>query len=254
MSEDLSILTRKAAPPDRTLAYGAHPDQVADVRHGARGGQLPLVVVIHGGFWKPAYDRSHAEAMGSALALAGWSVLTLEYRRIPGQPEAMLEDIASALRNLPALVAPHNGDVLLIGHSAGGHLVLWAAAILGLPSLRGVVALAPAADLRLAHGLQLGSGAVQAFLGSPPDQKPSLDPMNLPAPTVPVTIIQGDEDQVVPPAVAQSYCKAFPATRLVVLPGVGHFALIDPLMPAWAEVLDALQKLSGPTLEARSVD
>ena len=254
MSEDLSILTRKAAPPDHTLRYGAHPDQLADFRRGTRGGQLPLVVVIHGGFWKPAYDRSHAEAMGSALALAGWSVLTLEYRRSPGQPEAMLEDITSALRSLPALVAPHNGDVTLIGHSAGGHLVLWAAATLGLPNLRGVVALAPAADLRLAHGLQLGSGAVQAFLGSPPDQKPSMDPMNLPAPTVPVTLIQGDEDQVVPPAVAQSYCKAFPATRLVALPGVGHFALIDPLTPAWTAVLDALQKLSGTNPEAQAAN
>lgn len=244
MSEDLSILTRTAAPADQTLSYGAHPDQLADLRRGARGAHLPLLVVIHGGFWKPAYDRSHAQAMSAALALAGWSVLTLEYRRIPGQPQAMLQDIASALTTLPSRVAPHNGKLLLIGHSAGGHLVLWAAAALPLASLRGVVALAPAADLRLAHGLQLGSGAVQSFLGTPPAQQPNLDPMNLSAPSMPVTLIQGEDDQVVPPAVAQSYCKAFPATRLVALPGVGHFALIDPLTPAWSVVLKELNTLS----------
>jgi len=245
MSEDLSILTRAAAPADQTLSYGTHPDQVADLRQGARGAQLPLVVVVHGGFWKPAYDRSHAQAMSAALAVAGWSVLTLEYRRIPGQPQATVQDIASALTTLVPQVAPHNGEVLLIGHSAGGHLVLWAAAALALPTLRGVVALAPAADLRLAHGLQLGSGAVQSFLGSDPESQPTLDPMNLRAPAIPVTIIQGDDDEVVPPAVAKSYCKAFPDTRLVALPGVGHFALIDPLTPAWSAVLEALQTLSG---------
>ena len=96
MAEDLSILTRTATPPDETLRYGPHPDQVADLRHGARGTQLPLVVVIHGGFWKPAYDRSHAQAMSAALAADGWSVVTLEYRRTPGQPQDTVQDIAAA--------------------------------------------------------------------------------------------------------------------------------------------------------------
>jgi len=52
MSEDLSILSRTANPPDATLAYGEHADQVADIRYGARGSDLPLLVLIHGGFWK----------------------------------------------------------------------------------------------------------------------------------------------------------------------------------------------------------
>ena len=68
MEEDLSVLTRKANPPDLTVAYGSEPDQIADIRYGKRGAQLPLVVLIHGGFWKPEYDREHTEAMSSALA------------------------------------------------------------------------------------------------------------------------------------------------------------------------------------------
>ncbi|MRV76000.1 alpha/beta fold hydrolase [Duganella sp. FT92W] len=245
MAEDLSILTRKATPPDLTVAYGSEPDQVADIRFGQRGAQLPLVVLIHGGFWKPQYDREHAEAMSSALAAAGWTVATLEYRRIPGQPDATLHDIAAALESVPAMAERHNGKLLLIGHSAGGHLVLWAAATCAPAALQGVVALAPAADLRLAHRLHLGDGAVQGFLGTDPASRPDVDPLQLPAPAVAATIVQGGTDDIVPPAVAASYCAAFPKTRLVELPDSGHFAVIDPLSSAWPAVVEALRQLSN---------
>ena len=244
MAEDLSILTRKARSPDRTVSFGTTPDQVADIWHGLHGARLPLVVMVHGGFWKPQYDRTHTQVMASALADTGWTVLTPEYRRIPGNPDATFQDITTALQTLPAIVQQHNGQVVLMGHSAGGHLVLWAAATLALPALQGVVALAPAANLRLAHGLGLGDGAVQRFLGADPQERPDADPMQLPAPAVAVTIVQGDDDQVVPPVVPQSYRDAFPQTRLVGLPGAGHFALIDPAQPAWRVVVDELQKLS----------
>lgn len=245
MAEDLSILTRKATPPDLTVAYGSEPDQLADIRFGQRGAQLPLVVLIHGGFWKPQYDREHTEAMSSALAAAGWTVATLEYRRIPGQPDATLQDIAAALESVPAMVARHNGKLLLIGHSAGGHLVLWAAATCAPTGLQGVVALAPAADLRLAHTLHLGDGAVKGFLGTDPVSRPDADPLQLPAPAVAITIVQGGTDDIVPPAVAASYCAAFPETRLVELPDSGHFAVIDPLSSAWPAVVEALRHLSN---------
>lgn len=245
MTEDISVLTRKGTPADLTIAYGSGPDQVGDIRYGRRGAQLPLVVLIHGGFWKPQYDREHAEAMSSALASAGWTVLTVEYRRIPGQPDATLQDIALAIETLPSMVEQHSGKLLLVGHSAGGHLALWAAAACPIPELQGVVGLAPAADLRLAHTLRLGDDAVQGFLGTDPADRPDVDPMQLPAPTAAVTIVQGAADAIVPPAVATSYCNAFPATRLVELPDSGHFAVIDPLSRAWPEVVHALRKLSA---------
>ena len=245
MVEDLSVLTRQASPPDLTVSYGSDSDQVADIRYGQRGAQLPLLVLIHGGFWKPQYDRMHTEAMASALAATGWTVLTLEYRRIPHTPDATLQDIASALKNLPVTVAQHNGKLLLVGHSSGGHLALWAAVTCATPLLQGVLALAPAADLCLAHSLNLGDGAVMGFLGSDPVERSDLDPKLLPAPTVAVTLVQGELDEIVPPSVAVSYCDAFPKTRWVALPDSGHFALIDPLSNAWAVVVDELHKLSG---------
>lgn len=245
MIEDLSILSRKASPPDLTVSYGSDPSQVGDVRYGQDGAQLPLLVLVHGGFWKPENDRAHAEAMSSALAAAGWTVLTLEYRRIPGQPYATLKDIAVALGVLPAMVDQHNGTLLLTGHSAGGHLVLWAAACCVTPAMRGVLALAPAADLRLAHKLRLGDGAVGNFLGTDPVARPDADPLQLPAPAIAVTIIQGGADSVVPPAMAASYATVFPKTRLVELADSGHFAVIDPLSSAWPTVVTELRKLSG---------
>lgn len=248
MTEDLSILSRTANPPDLTLAYGDHADQIADIRYGSKGSELPLLVLVHGGFWKPEYDRAHAEVMSCALAEAGWTTLTLEYRRVSGQPDVTLDDVMSALTTLPAQVQRHNGQVILIGHSAGGHLVLWAAARcaqLGLSlALQGVVALAPAADLQMAHALHLGDGAVLRFLGQDPVQRPDVNPMHLPTPTAAVTIIQGDDDEIVPPVVAASYCAAFPNTRLVSLPDCGHFAVIDPATVAWESVVHELRSLT----------
>lgn len=252
MSEDLSVLTRSARPPDLTLAYGDDADQVADIRYGARGSELPLVVLIHGGFWKPEYDRVHVAAMSHALAEAGWTTLTLEYRRVSGQPDVTLQDMATALEALPARVERHNGQLLLIGHSAGGHsagghLALWLAAqsanLHSHVRLQGVLALAPAADLQMAHALNLGDGAVHRFLGEVPLNRPDVNPMFLPAPEMAVTIIQGGEDEIVPPAIAKSYCAVFPNTRLVQLSGNGHFALIDPASTAWATVLRELKNL-----------
>ena len=244
MPEDLSILTRSANPPDATLVYGTDADQIADIRYGTRGSALPLVVLIHGGFWKPEYDRAHAEAMSTALAQAGWTTLTVEYRRVSGQPDVTTQDISTALDTLPSRVEAHNGKLLLVGHSAGGHLVLWAAAQNSKAAIQGVLALAPAADLEMADALNLGDGAVQRFLGEGPSNRQDLNPMLMPAPSTAVTILHGEQDEIVPPAVALAYCDTFAKTRMVQLPDSGHFALIDPASTAWASVKLELENLS----------
>ncbi|MBC3807911.1 hypothetical protein H8K52_11200 [Undibacterium seohonense] len=60
---------------------------------------------------------------------------------------------------------------------------------------------------------------------------------------LPVTILQGDDDAIVPPSVAASYCAAFPRTRLVSLANCGHFDLMDPATEAWEIVLRELRTL-----------
>jgi acetyl esterase/lipase len=244
MSEDESILSLPSPPPDATLAYGPGDESVADVRYGAEGAaKRPLVVLIHGGFWRPAYDRKHIGPLAAALAAAGWTVATPEYRRSPGRPEATIEDLRAALAALPGKIDRNDGTVVLIGHSAGGHLVLWAAAAGIVPKLRGVLALAPVADLRLAEKKGLGGGAVQAFLGSGADSRADLDPLRMKSPAVPTVLLQGEGDEIVPPAIAESYVAAHPKARLVRIEGAGHFAVIDPRSTAWPVLLDELGKL-----------
>lgn len=246
MAEDESVLERPTAAPDTVVAWGDAPDQVADVRHGgARAAQRPLLAIVHGGFWRPRYDRTHTGPMAAALAAAGWTVASIEYRRIPGDPDASVADVRSALPALTALIEGHDGDVVAIGHSAGGHLVLLAAAVPPTPRLRGVLALAPVADLRLAQQLHLGDGAVAAFLGADAAARTDLDPLRSPTPRIAATILQGDEDATVPPAVAQSYRRAHPPVRLRVLRDCGHYAVIDPLSAAWAAVVEEIEALAA---------
>ena len=245
MIEDLSVLSRSAREPDEVVAYGPHVDQIADVRRGSAGAQhRPLVLIVHGGFWRPQYDRSGTGPMADAIASAGWTVASIEYRRIPGAPDETLADVGEALLTLPARIAGHGTGVILLGHSAGGHLVLWLTVARRIPPLAGTLALAPAADLRLAHELNLGDGAVAAFLGADPSTRPDVDPRQLAAPPTPTTLIHGDRDDVVPLSVTDSYVAAHPSVRVVRVPGAGHFAPIDPLSPSWQVVLDELRRLT----------
>jgi acetyl esterase/lipase len=245
MIEDDSVLTRSATAPDEVIAYGSDVDQIADVRFAdARAEQRPLVLIVHGGFWRPRYDRTHVAPMAAAIVAAGWTVASVEYRRIPGNPDATLNDAGRAVEALPAMIARHNGSAVLIGHSAGGHLALWATVARPAPALVGTLALAPAADLRLAHERNLGHGAVAAFLGTDPQRRPDIDPRQLISPGVPTTIVHGDEDDVVPLAISESYVVAHPRVRLVRLSATGHFDLIDPLSGIWPTILTELHAVT----------
>jgi pimeloyl-ACP methyl ester carboxylesterase len=107
-----------------------------------------------------------------------------------------------------------------------------------------VLALAPAADLKLAQSMDLGDGAVLAFLGAGAATRSDVDPERLPSPTIPVTIVHGDRDDTVPIEVSDSYVDAHRATRLVRVGDCGHYELIDPSSTAWPTVIDALDRLS----------
>jgi acetyl esterase/lipase len=247
--EDRSVLTRPATAPDAVFAYGPADEQVADVRF-ARSSAVnrPLLVLVHGGFWRPAFDRSHLLPMTEALAAAGWPTVTPEYRRIPGRPDLAIEDVHAAVRAVarrPELAGRRDERFLLGGHSAGGHLALQAAATLRPPHVPdGVLALAPVADLRRGQALALDRDAVRAFLGQDAAARPDLDPARLPAPVSPVRLLHGTEDGIVPIEVSESYSSRHPKAVLTAV-ACGHFALIDPRSTAWPTVLGALDDLSG---------
>ncbi|MGC9667147.1 alpha/beta hydrolase family protein [Planosporangium sp. 12N6] len=257
------VLTRPAPEPDFTVRYGAHPDHVADVRLPPGDADGPLVVFVHGGFWRAEFDRRHTAPLAADLAERGYPVATVEFRRTGqegGGWPGTFTDVADAVTRVPRLVGAALADrgravpdltrPILAGHSAGGHLALWAAGTTGLP-VRGVLALAPVADLALAHRLDLDGGAVATLLGGGPDEVPdryaAADPMRLLPLTVPAVVVHGTADDRVPVEVGRSYVAAARAAgddvTLVELPETEHFAVIDPRSAAWSSVLDALAAL-----------
>ncbi|WP_052390815.1 alpha/beta hydrolase family protein [Streptomyces sp. NRRL B-24484] len=251
-----------------TIAYGPHPDQVADLhlpRSGPGQAPAPLVLLLHGGLWREPYDRSGLSPLAADLASRGWAAANVEYRRVGGGggwPTTFL-DVARAADLLPAEVgrvaggAVDPGRVLLLGHSAGGHLALWAGLRHRLPEgapgrsaeaprLAGVVALAPVADLHATYDLGPGGEAVADLLGGGPAQVAeryaAADPAALGKVDLPTVVVHGEQDRSVPVELARRYAETCGA-RLLTPGNCGHFDLVDPRTPAWPEVLAAMDDL-----------
>ena len=271
------VLTRPARHPDQVLRYGPGPEHIADLRLPPRAGDGPaagthapvLVLLLHGGFWRAAYDRTHLGPMAAALADEGYVVCTPEFRRV-GQPgggwPGTFDDIAAAVDALPGLVrsagpGSHGASrVVLAGHSAGGHLALWAAARHRLgpdsawrvderPRIDGVVALAPISDLAACYRAGLSNNAAGELLGGGPEEQPgryaATDPASLVPLGVPVQIVHGTDDGNVPSLMSRQFTARAQAAGdnvvLTELGGRGHFDVIDPLSPAWPAVLAAIR-------------
>ncbi|GHB50548.1 lipase [Streptomyces viridiviolaceus] len=280
-AEEKSAFSHPAVDPDGTAAYGDHPDQVIDfyAPRGAEGpgGPAPVVVVLHGGAWRAPYDRRHVSPFAAFLARRGFAVASVEYRRgaeggtadrpLAGRWPDTFDDVAAALDVLPALVREYlpQADArrtVLTGHSAGGHLALWAAARHVLPAdapwridrpapLRGVVALAPIADFEVAQKLEVCGGAAQQLLGGGDrfaERRPYADPSLLLPTGIATTLVQGRTDVDVPQAVAEAYADAAARAGEVVgvtlLEDVGHFPLIDPAADACAVVAEEIAQLA----------
>lgn len=240
MAEDRSVLTRAGRAPDRVDRYGDDPDQVVDSYAPVPGPpQRTPIVLVHGGFWRPEYDRDHLRPMAAALADRGHPVALIEYRRRPGDPDATVADVRGAI------AAAHDEQgppAVIVGHSAGGHLVLLAAASSDVP-LAGCLALAPVADLGLAEDLALDGDAVPAFLGTAAAHRRDLDPVHQ-RPAIPTTVVHGEDDSLVPVTLASAYA-ARTGARLVPIPAVAHFEVIDPQSSAWPVVLAELDALAA---------
>ena len=260
------VLSRPARPPDLALRYGPG-DQAADLwlpPDGTRG-PAQLILFLHGGFWRAAYDRTHAGPLAEALSAAGLAVCLPEYRRV-GQPgggwPGTFDDVLAAVRELPALVSlaaagrVSTARMVLAGHSAGGHLALWAAARATWSAWSdrvAVISLAGVCDLAGCHRLRLGQGAAGELMGGGPEEFPdryqAADPMAaIPAPAR-VILVHGLADDRVPWQQSGSYATAASAAggeaRCVLLPDTGHFDVIDPLTPAWPAVQAEFLSASG---------
>lgn len=245
VQEDILQLTPPKA--DSRVAYGSDVNQFADLRLPKAKGPFPLVMNIHGGYWRAKYDLQHAGFLCAALAAKGVATANFEYRRVGntgGGWPGTFADIRAGYQFLVQNASKYDFDakrVLVMGHSAGGQLALCLAA--HEVGVKAVVSLAGVVDLQRAYALHLSNDAVVEFLGGTPAEVPDhyreADPMKL-AVAARQWLIHGAADDVVPVEFSRDYVKAKQASKEDVRPveiaGAGHSDLIDPRAAAWKEV------------------
>lgn len=210
-----------------------------------------VVVVIHGGNWRPDVEADMTQPLAEALAGEGHWVWNIEYARAGmdggGWPGTGLS-VRAALR--AATRAAGDRPVVVVGHSAGGHLALWAARDTGVA---GVVSLAGVADLaRAAHDPQLRDDVV-ALLGVDPAEQPQVLAEASPIAGLPlgvrVVAVHGTDDPLVGIEQSRIYVEAARAAgddaELVEVPGADHAHLRDPQSKAWPSVRDSVARLAG---------
>jgi acetyl esterase/lipase len=238
--------------------YGPHRSQRADLHLPLGTGPHPVMVVIHGGSWQRRYGKLVMRGLVGDLLRRGWAAWNIEYRRVGdggGWPHTFA-DVAAAIDHLASLDAPIDLDsVSVLGHSAGGHLALWAAGRGGLPAhavgaepaiaFKRAIAQAGVCDLAGAYR-QWRGGAVRALMGGAPEELAEryaiADPLVRVPLAMPVLLVHGVPDATVSIELSRRYASAAQAAggtlELVEIEGApgGHRAHIDPRGEAWAAV------------------
>jgi acetyl esterase/lipase len=263
-----------SAPADARQAYGPDPEQFGDLRLPAGPGPHPVAVVIHGGCWLESYaDLQNTAALADALRRDGFATWNLEYRRLDqpggGWPGTFLDAAhgIDALRELARRYPLDLKRVILVGHSAGGQLALWAAARHRLPlgaalylrdplPIAGVVALGTPADLarfRLNEAEVCGDRVVTKLMGGGPDRVPERyaegSPIELLPLGVPQILLTGSDDFIEGPPEGAAYVAAARAAgdraEQRVIPNSGHHEYNSPETPAGRATRTAVRELAG---------
>lgn len=263
------------------LAYGTEDQQFGDLYLPKQSGPHPIVILIHGGYWRSRYGLGLMNGLATDLAKRGYATWNIEYRRVGniggGWPGTFL-DVALATDYLRQIASSYELDlkkVVPIGHSAGGHLAFWLAARPRIPffsknsplaipqqadkheetatplALAGTISLAGVVDLETAWKLHLSNDAVVELLGgtfvSVPERYAIASPFALLPLGVQQVLIHGTSDDSVPIEISKTYVNAARAVHdpitYIELAGVDHFDVIDPLSDAWTTIIIELQKL-----------
>lgn len=248
------------------VRYGIERSQIGELWHPGGEAPFPTVVLVHGGFWRAAATKRLMRPLAAALSSEGFAVWNIEYRRTGaggggGGWPATFEDVAGAVDHLARIPGVRTDRVLTCGHSAGGHLALWAAGRHRLPdgapgsapALRpcAAISLAGVADLEAADRDGLGRGAVAALLGDGAairaERYPLTSPRALLPLGVPQVLIHGTADVTVPTGQSAGYAAAARAAgddvRLITLPDADHRAVTRRHGAAWSALRSEVHRL-----------
>jgi dipeptidyl aminopeptidase/acylaminoacyl peptidase len=211
------------------IAYGEHPSQFGELYLPA-GATNGGVVVIHGGFWHQRYGLELGRPLAEVLAGDGFAVWNIEYRRVGGDGGWPVtgQDVVTAIE------AVDIGPVVTLGHSAGGHLAVWAAK----HSARVVGAVAQAAVLDFTK--HITSRALELCSE---EQFAEASPAALVPIGKPVVCVHGDLDEDVPVEQSIDFCAMEPQAELVVVPGAGHMDMVTPGTESWEKCRESVVRL-----------
>lgn len=261
-------------PADAEVRYGPAPSQVAELFLPTAKGPHRLVVLLHGGCFLKQYEGfPQASALAADLAGRGYAVWNVGYRRLGeagGGYPGTFQDVTAAIDRLRTEAPSYGLDlsrVVAIGHSAGGHLALWAASRAKIPAasplhaadplpIAAVISLAGIGDLKgqgKAFGLPCGEDTLDRLLDTAHREAPFADtsPAELLPTGVRTVMVHGVYDSVMPPYTGRDYAetvrKAGDPAEVVVIPDAGHFDLVIPTTPAWKQVVEILDREMGAT-------
>lgn len=235
-----------------TVRYGDHPSQFVEAWFPEDWSKNSAVVLLHGGWWRAKHDLQLMDDLAADLHAQGHLVWNVEYRRIDGDgggwPQT-LDDVLAAIQALslgPLQVNP--SSIIVIGHSAGGHLALLAAKT---AQLAGVIALAPITDLARCAAEGLGEGATRVFLekaGLTSDVFTEASPLEQAPIGTPQLIVHGTEDVRVPFDHSTAYASRATSlgdeVELLEVEGGDHLFVLEPGHPYWAQALKWLDRIS----------
>lgn len=248
----------------QTFHYGPAASQAGDLYLPKAASHVPVICLLHGGFWRLPYARDQMVPLAEDLMRRGYAAWNLEYRRLGedggGWPNT-LQDVADGIDFL-ATLAGRGLDlsrVVSVGHSAGGHLALWAAGPRRLRSdapaanvkVMAAVGQAPAADLKRIYEFNCSNGVAKELTGGSPGQFPERYALGSPSALLPLHVPQlllhGTADDCVPFEIGRDYASAARAAgdlvEFVEFPGMGHFEHLDPKGVAWKAVVEWLERL-----------
>ncbi|WP_416148295.1 alpha/beta hydrolase family protein [Salipaludibacillus sp. HK11] len=253
------------------ISYGDHPSQFGVLRTPKLSGCYPVIITIHGGFWQSKYDLEENNPIAEDLARRGYATWNIEYRRIGengGGWPGTFNDVIDAVNYLTEVDQDFQLDlsnVIVLGHSAGGHLALWLASRSGrnqtdelgnplLVPIKSVISLAGVSDLGAMwkdHDEKGISSPVVSFIGGTPEEEPDRYSFASPIELLPINVqqilIHGELDRHVPVDLSIEYQRRANElgenVGLVVLPNVEHFKIIDPTSTAWKSVIDSLKDI-----------
>ena len=251
------------------IQYGEDSLQFGNLILPSASSESPVVMIIHGGCWSNNYDHTLMDTMALDLAQRGYVTWNIEYRRVEdeggGWPGTFI-DVAEAFKKLTKIAKDYPMDlnnIIVTGHSSGGHLALMLGAqskiksnsqikVNKLPKIKGIISLAGITDLSTFLTPDWCGSNILKLVGGTPDQYPDRYKEGSPITYLPLAIphklINGIEDKrLTVDHVTPYYIRAKEVgdpMELLTVPKAGHFEVITPGSVAWETIVGALDELN----------